>query len=76
MLIQQWMPPQWDEPPCVDNVAEDFPSDDDNNEEVGNDREFNFGEAPSNEHINSVVDDIHGDQEEKLRFQRTRMHYE
>jgi hypothetical protein len=35
----------------------------DDDEVVGDDGKFNFGEAPSNEHINSVVDDIHGDQD-------------
>jgi hypothetical protein len=32
-------------------------------EEVGDDGEFNFGETPSNDYINSVVDDIHGNQD-------------
>jgi hypothetical protein len=35
----------------------------DNNKEVGDDGEFNFGELPSNDHINSAVDDIHGNQD-------------
>jgi hypothetical protein len=35
----------------------------DDDKEVGDNREFDFGEAPSNEHINSVVDDIHGNQD-------------
>jgi hypothetical protein len=35
----------------------------DDDEEVGDDGEFDFSEAPSNEHINSVVDDIHGNQD-------------
>ena len=35
----------------------------DNDKEVGDDKEFDFGETPSNEHINSVVDDIHGNQD-------------
>jgi hypothetical protein len=35
----------------------------DDDKEVGDDGEFNFGEATSNEHINSVVNDIHGNQD-------------
>ncbi len=35
----------------------------DNDKEVGDDSEFIFGEVPSNDHINSVVDDIHGNQD-------------
>jgi hypothetical protein len=35
----------------------------DDDKEVGNGDEFNFGEAPSNDHINSVVDDIHRNQD-------------
>jgi hypothetical protein len=44
--------------------AEDISLDNgDDDEEVRYDSEFNFGEAPSNDHINSVVDDIHGNQD-------------
>jgi hypothetical protein len=35
----------------------------DNDDKVGDDGEFNFGEAPSNDHIIFVVDDIHGNQD-------------
>ncbi len=35
----------------------------DDDKDVGDDSEFNFGEAPSNDHINSVVNDIHGNQD-------------
>ncbi len=45
-------------------IAEDFSLENvDDDKEVGDDSEFNFGETPSNDHINSVFDDTHGDQD-------------
>ncbi len=45
-------------------IAEDiFLENGDNDKEVRDDGKCNFGEAPSNDHTNFVVDDIHGDQD-------------